>query len=190
MSDPLQEGLPAGEAREDEREIEKAADRLQNTEAVPMRMREAAVVPMQATTEDGQKKVIVAPDGTPAAMRGQVITTLAAEEARHEELRRVKPCISCANSFQPREKSDEWFDRAAHVSMGKRYSIIHALEGEAEYLGCKAAEIVGVKWVHASQTCPIGKPFMHAYKKGWLATVKAYLARRAAMKAAAKAVRS
>lgn len=181
MSDPLQ-GLPAGEAREDEREIERAADRLQNTEPQPMRMREAAVVPMTAPAEDGTSKLILAPDGTPAAMRGQVITTLAAEEARHEELRRIKPCISCANAYQPQQKSDEWHNRAAHVSMMKRLSVIHPLEGEVEYFGCRAAEILGVRWVHASQTCPVGKPFMHSYKKGWLASVKAWLARRAAMK--------
>ncbi len=183
MTDPLQ-GLPAGEAREDEREIERAADKLQNTEPQPMRSRESAAVPLTATTEDGQKRVIVAPDGSPAAMRGQIIRTMAAEEARHEELRRIKPCLSCVNAYQPVRDSEEWHNRSAHVSMGKQYSIIRPLESEAEYFGCRASEIVGVKWVHASQTCPIGKPFMHGYSKGWLAKAKAWIARRAAMKAA------
>lgn len=180
MSDPLREGLPAGEAREDEREIERAADKLQSTEPEPMNKREAAVVPLTATTEDGKQVQVVKPDGTAAGMRGQVITTMAAEEARHEQLRQVKPCLSCANAYQPRRDSDEWFSRAAHLAMAKRYFIAGQMESEAEYFACKASDIVGVKWVHASQTCPIGKPFMHVYRKGWLSFVKAYLARRRA----------
>jgi len=166
--------LPAGEAREDEREIEKIADRIENSEALPGRVHEAAVVPMTATGENGTQKTIVAPDGSPVGMRGEVVTTLSALEARHEELRRIKPCISCAHSFQPRRDSEQWFDRSAHLAMAKRWSIAHKREGETEYLGCRAHNM----WIHASQTCPVGKPFMHVYRKGWLATVKAWISRR------------
>lgn len=173
-------GLPAGEAREDEREIERAADKLQDTEAVPMRVREPAVVPLTATTESGESKPVAAPDGSALQARGEVITTLAAEEARHEEMRKLKPCMSCAQAYQPRKGSDEYASRAAHLAMAKRYHIAHEMEAPEEYFACRACSIVGVKWVHASQTCPADKPFMHTYRKGWLSFLKAFVARRRA----------
>jgi hypothetical protein len=167
--------LPAGEAREDEREIEKIADRIENSEPLPARVHEAAVVPMTATGEDGTRKTIVAPDGSPVGMRGEVVTTLSALEARHEEMRRVKPCISCAHSYFPNPKSDAGREIAAHVSMGHKLFIIPPLETAAEYMHCRAWD----KCVHASQHClPSWGPDRHVFRRGWLTTVKAWIARR------------
>lgn len=166
--------LPAGEAREDEREIEKIADRIQNSEPVPGRMREAAVLPMQVEREDGSTSTLVRPDGQPVGIQGQVVTTLSALEARHEELRKVKPCASCGHSYFPNPKSEPGREIAAHVSMAKRLFIAGEHETAAEYMHCRAWD----KCVHASQHCHFSwGEDRHSFRRGWLAAVKAWAAR-------------
>lgn len=177
MSEPLTREeihLPAGEAREDEREIEKIADRIQNSEPVPGRMREAAVLPMQAQREDGSTSTLVRPDGQPVGIQGQIVTTLSALEARHEELRKVKPCMSCVHSYFPNPKSEAGLEVAAHVSMAKRLSISDKEGTVAEYMHCRAWD----KCVHASQHCHFSwGEDRHSFRRGWLAAVKASMGR-------------
>lgn len=167
--------LPSGEAREDERELEKIADRVENSEPMPGRMHERASLPLAATTEDGKKSLIVRPDGKPASIQGEVVTTLDAEHARHEQLRAVKPCISCGHSYFPKTGSDAAREIEAHVSMGKQWSIIAPLESAAQYMHCRAWD----KCVHASQHClPEWGPDRHVFRRGWLGALKAFIARR------------
>lgn len=176
MSKPVEIELPAGDAREDEREIEKIADRVQNSEPIPGRAHDLMSIPLTATDESGKSKTIVAPDGSPVGMQGEVITSLTAEQSRHEQMRILKPCLSCAQSFMPRKDSEEWQNREAHVQMARKWGAAHPNESSLEYLGCRALNM----WVHASQTCPADRPFLHVYKKGWLASLRAFVARRRA----------
>lgn len=171
--------LPAGEAREDEREIEKIADRVESSEPLPGRAHERMVLPMQAQAEDGTSKTLVKPDGTPIGIRGEVVTTLSALEARHEELRKVKPCLSCGHSYFPKKGSDAAAEIAAHVSMAKRWSIADPGESNSEYMHCRTWD----KCVHVSQHCRFEwGPDRHSYRRGWLGALKAWISRRMAEK--------
>ncbi len=166
--------IPAGEAREDEREIEKVADRVQDQEPAPSIRRDAAVVPLAAPAEDGKSVGLLGPDGNPVAMRGEVVTTMSAVETQHELLRKVKPCISCGHAYFPRQGSREAAEIAAFVSDGLRWGYMRPGESTAEYMCCRTWN----KCVHVSQHCMAEwGPDRHVFGRGWLGRMKAWVAR-------------
>ncbi len=173
-----QQPLPAGEAREDERELEKVADRIENAEPRPGIVHDRTALPATVVDPDsGKSSRIVAPDGTPASIQGEVVTTLSALEARHEELRRVKPCLSCAHAGFPMKGSREAAEIAAFVSDGHHWGYVAPAETAAEYMHCRAWD----KCVHVSQHClPAWGSDRHVYRGRWLAALKAFIARRRA----------
>lgn len=172
--------LPAGEAREDEREIEQEADRLHESEPRPAMVHEKTSVALEASDGDGKKSVVLGPDGQPAQIKGEVIVSLTAEEARHEELRKLKPCLSCGHSYFPRPNSDAGRQIRAHVSMMHQWKAVPPGETADQYMHCRRFDTC----VHASQHCHPSWGEAHVYRKGWLSFVKAYIARRVAARRA------